>query len=90
MYAGWVTDLEQRIVEKLEARAETSSICPSEVARDVGDGDTWHDLMDPVRDAARQLVARGVVRATQGDNEVDLDTVKGPIRLRRGTKWDSR
>lgn len=74
MYAGWMTDLEQRIVEKLEARAETSSICPSEVARD----------------SARQLVARGVVRVTQGENEVDLDTVKGPIRLRRGEKWDSR
>lgn len=80
-------ELERRIVEKLEARAETSSICPSEVARDVGDEDTWRDLMDPVRAAAKALVERGVVRITQGDNEVDLDTVKGPIRIRRGPQW---
>lgn len=59
MYADTTADLEQRIVDKLAARAETSSICPSDVARDVGDVG-------------------------------DADSVKGPIRIRRGREWDSR
>lgn len=79
-------DLRRAIVDKLAARAETSSICPSEVARDLG-GDDWRALMDPVRAAAGELVARGVVVITQGDQEVDLATVKGPIRIRRGPQW---
>lgn len=80
-------ELEREIVEKLQARDEASSICPSEVARDVGDADTWRDLMQPVRDAARALAQHGVVRITQGNNEVDIDTAKGPIRIRRGAHW---
>lgn len=80
-------DLRRAIIDKLAARAETSSICPSEVAREHGGGD-WRELMDPVRTAAGELVERGVVRITQGDQEVDLATVKGPIRIRRGPQWD--
>lgn len=45
--------------------------------------------MEPVRQAAGELVDRGVVRITQGDQEVDLATVKGPIRIRRGPQWSS-
>lgn len=81
-------DLRRAIVDKLAARAETSSICPSEVARDLG-GDERRDLLEPVRQAAGELVDRGVVRITQGDQEVDLATVKGPIRIRRGPQWSS-
>ena len=79
-------DLRRAIVDKLAARAEASSICPSEVAREHG-GDDWRDLMDPVRAAAGELVERGIVVITQGDQTVDLATVKGPIRIRRGTQW---
>lgn len=79
-------DLRRAIVDKLAARAETSSICPSEVARDLG-GDEWRDLMEPVRQAAGELVERDVVVITQGDQTVDLATVKGPIRIRRGPQW---
>lgn len=79
-------NLRRAIVDKLAARAETSSICPSEVARDLG-GDEWRDLMDPVRAAAGELVERGVVIITQGDQTVDLATVTGPIRIRRGPQW---
>ena len=71
------------IVEKLAARDASSSICPSEVARELG-GDDWRDLMQPVRDAAQELVRAGTVIITQGSETVDLDTVKGPIRIRRG------
>ena len=66
------------IVEKLTARDASSSICPSEAAR---------DLMQPVRDAAQDLVHSGTVIITQGSDTVDLETVKGPIRIRRGPNW---
>lgn len=79
-------ELGRAIVDKLAVRTETSSICPSEVARDLG-GEEWRDLMEPVRQAAGELVERGVVKITQGDQEVDLATVKGPIRIRRGPQW---
>lgn len=83
-------ELRRGIVDKLAARKPESSICPSDVAREMGAADTWRDLMDPVRRAAADLVAAGIVFITQGDETVDLDTARGPIRIRRGPKWDER
>jgi hypothetical protein len=79
-------DLERRILAMLGSRAPTSTICPSDVARDVAPDD-WRPLMQPVRDAAAQLVARGQVEITQHGEVVNLATVRGPIRIRlpRGT-----
>ncbi|WP_132048083.1 DUF3253 domain-containing protein [Curtobacterium sp. PhB136] len=74
--------LERTIDELLDARALTSSICPSDAARAIG-GDDWRDLMEPARRAARRMVARGEVEITQGGNVVDPSTAKGPIRIRR-------
>lgn len=74
--------LEQKIIELLEQRALTSTICPSDAARAVGDDD-WRDLMDASRSAAGRLVARGEVEITQGGEPVDLATARGPIRIRR-------
>lgn len=77
--------LGEEIVAKLAARKPESSICPSDVARD--HGDDWRDLMDDVRAAAAELAAAGTVIITQGDREVDMAAAKGPIRIRRGPKW---
>jgi len=74
-------DLERRIVQMLASRAPTSTICPSDVARQVAPDD-WRPLMDPVRHAAQRLVDRGEVEITQKGEVVDLATVKGPIRIR--------
>lgn len=74
--------LEATILELLQQRAATSTICPSDAARVVG-GDAWRDLMDPARRAARRLVAAGEVDITQGGQIVDGSTAKGPIRIRR-------
>jgi hypothetical protein len=74
--------LEASILALLAARAPTSTICPSEAARAVG-GDTWRDLMEPARGAARRLVDAGEVQITQGGEVVDPATAKGPIRIRR-------
>lgn len=79
-------DAETRLVEAIRAlvaaRAPESSICPSDAARAVG-GDDWRDLMEPARRAARRLSDDGEVEITQRGKVVDLDTVRGPIRIRR-------
>ena len=75
--------LEDTILDLLAQRARTSTICPSDAARAVGDEDSWRDLMEPARRAARRLVDRGEVEITQGGQAVDPSTAKGPIRIRR-------
>jgi hypothetical protein len=75
-------DLERAILDLLDQRAP-KTICPSDVARKVGTEDGWRDLMDPVRQAAQRLVEREQVEITQRGEVVDLETVKGPVRIRR-------
>jgi DNA-binding GntR family transcriptional regulator len=52
------------------------------VARQVG-GEAWRESLEPVRQAARRLVARGLVVITQRGQVVDPDRARGPIRIRR-------
>ncbi|OJH36484.1 DUF2256 and DUF3253 domain-containing protein [Cystobacter ferrugineus] len=73
--------LERRILEMLATRARGATMCPSEVARAEG-GEDWREWMEPVREAARRLVARGEVEILQGGRVVDPSTARGPIRLR--------
>lgn len=75
--------LEASILELLDGRAASSTICPSDAARAVGTDDRWRDLMEPARRAARRLVAGGEVEITQGGHVVDPSTARGPIRIRR-------
>jgi hypothetical protein len=71
--------LEREIDEMIRGRSTT--ICPSEVARRVG-GDDWRALMEPTRQAARRLVAKGRLEILQRGHVVDPSHAKGPIRLR--------
>ena len=74
---------EADILQLLSARARGATICPSEVARARSpEGEEWRALMEPVREAARRLVAQGRVVITQKGHEVDPSTAKGPIRIR--------
>lgn len=57
-----------------------ATICPSEAARVVG-GKEWRDLMDPAREVASELAETGVIVITQKGEEVDLGSVRGPVRL---------
>jgi len=75
-------ELEASILDLLATRAATATACPSEAARAVG-GDSWRDLMEPARRAARRLVAAGEIDITQGGTVVDPSTARGPIRLRK-------
>ncbi|MEV6576179.1 DUF3253 domain-containing protein [Streptomyces sp. NPDC051577] len=77
--------LERAILELLERRAPTATICPSDAARAVyaGDDDGWRALMEPARSAAQRLVEAGEVEITQAGRPVDPATARGPIRIRR-------
>ncbi len=81
-------DLEKAILDLLERRGPTASICPSDAARAVytGDGDGWRELMEPARQAARRLVASGEVEITQGGRPVEPAEARGPIRIRTRTR----
>ncbi|MFS8197546.1 DUF3253 domain-containing protein [Streptomyces sp. CWNU-52B] len=77
--------LERAVLELLDHRAPTSTICLSDAARAVRtkeDGD-WRDLMEPARRAARRLVDAGEVEITQGGRPVEPSEARGPIRIRR-------
>ncbi|CAN5269567.1 DUF3253 domain-containing protein [Rhodococcus qingshengii] len=74
-------ELAAKIRELLSARSAESSICPSDVAR-AATPDNWRPLMEPVREAARHMVAHGEVQITQGGEVVDPESVRGPIRIR--------
>ncbi len=77
------SELERTILRLLDQRAATSTICPSDAARAVGDEDSWRSLMDLAREAAGRLVRSGEVEITQRGEVVDLSTATGPIRIRR-------
>jgi predicted nucleic acid-binding Zn ribbon protein len=78
--------LEERILALLGARPAAATICPSEVAREAAED--WRPWMEPVRRAARRLVARGLVEIRQKGRVVDPSTARGPIRLGRGPEFD--
>jgi len=73
-------ELEALILAMLESRPRSASVCPSDVARQA-DTD-WRPLMEPVRRAARRLVAEGRVEICQGGRVVDPSHARGPIRIR--------
>ncbi|MFG2621375.1 DUF3253 domain-containing protein [Streptomyces sp. NPDC048507] len=77
--------LERAVLELLERRGPSATICPSDAARAAytGGGDGWRALMEPVRRAARRLAESGEVDITQGGRRVDPATARGPIRIRR-------
>lgn len=67
------------ILDRIAARGQGRTICPSEVARALAAD--WRPLMPDVRDAAAVLVAEGRIVATQRRRPVDPRTARGPIRL---------
>ena len=69
------------MLDLLNKRGVGKSICPGEVARQLAGSDAWRELMDPVREVARQLARRGVLVITQRGNVVEPDNFSGPVRL---------
>ncbi len=75
-------ELEAALVARADRAAAGATFCPSEVARAIRPDD-WRPLMEPVRRAARRLVAAGSLDMLQRGRIVDPSTARGPIRLRR-------
>lgn len=62
-------------------RGADKTICPSEVARSLFDTQ-WRKHMDEVRQAAIVLQQKGKVLITQKGEPVDVNHIKGPIRIK--------
>ena len=73
--------LERIILELLQNRSRTSSICPSEAARKMVPED-WQKWMEATRQAARRLAIQGQIEITQKGRPVPHLNFKGPIRLK--------
>ncbi|UPG71646.1 DUF3253 domain-containing protein [Roseomonas gilardii subsp. gilardii] len=80
----------ERIAESIRRlatqRGAEKSICPSEVARELG-GESWRSLMRPVRDTALELARRGEIEVLRKGKPVEPGPkghgdVRGVIRLR--------
>ena len=75
-------DIERTIASLLARRAPGATICPSEAARALAGDAAFRELMEPVREAARAMAARGELEVSQGGRVVDPVHARGPIRLR--------
>ena len=75
-------DARKAILDLLADRDPGRTICPSEAARVLGGDDGFRPLMPVVRDAAHTLADAGRIEVTQRGRRVDIDTARGPIRLR--------
>jgi Protein of unknown function (DUF3253) len=69
------------ILDLLAERDPGKTICPSEAARVVAGDSDFRPYMEPVREAAGQLADAGRIEVTQKGRQVDVTTVRGPIRL---------
>ncbi|MFC7430013.1 MULTISPECIES: DUF3253 domain-containing protein [unclassified Agrococcus] len=76
-------ELERTMLRLVDERAPDRTICPSDVARAVGEPDSWRDLMDATRAVAARLADAGEVEVTQRGAVVDVRTARGPVRIRR-------
>jgi len=93
-----ITEVKQKMNELLSKLTSSSStICPSQIARGLNKDypakyPDWRAMMDPVRDIVWEEVRKGTVEVTQGGEVRSLEEregLKGPIRVRRGEKWNS-
>jgi hypothetical protein len=86
--------LTSRLNELLSKREHPKTICPSEVARSLSkeelgfcNATNWRDLMPRIRELAWERRCKGELEVLQKgevlDEEVALENVRGPIRLRR-------
>jgi hypothetical protein len=78
-------DIRDDILRLLMSLKKGESICPSDAARQFGS--KWRQYMTSVREVAADLVRDGLIQVTQrGDvvdvDERDLESIRGPIRLR--------
>ena len=77
--------LEEAILALLRARTRKATIAPRDAARAVRPDDvagSWRALLEPARNAARRLAARGLVEIIQDGRVVDPSSARGTLKLR--------
>jgi hypothetical protein len=79
-----VSEADHRLEERLRSLLARSprGVGDVEVARAVDPVD-WRAQLEPVRRAARRLVAAGAAEIVQGGRVVDPSTAAGPLTVRR-------
>ncbi|RFZ95232.1 DUF3253 domain-containing protein [Mucilaginibacter conchicola] len=73
--------IKQTILTMAAQRAPYKTVCPSEIACAMFPED-WRKHMDEVRVAAIELQKAGEVTITQKGKPVDVDRIKGPVRIK--------
>jgi len=74
-------DIPNAVLSLARERGPGKSTCPSEIARLLFPQD-WRNQMKAVRDVAIDLHKQGRVIITQKGKSVDVDRIKGPIRIK--------
>jgi hypothetical protein len=85
--------IQQHLDRLLKARVSPKTICPSEVARALSSADLhgldlqeWRDAMPTIRERVWEMRDQGLIEILQKgevlSNDVGLQDVKGPIRVR--------
>ena len=74
-------DISETILSVETQRGTDKSTCPSEIARMMFPGD-WRKHMQEVRDVAIDLHRSKKVVITQKGEPVDVDHIKGPVRIK--------
>lgn len=75
-------------INALLRHRDTSTICPSDVARVIG-GENWRQRMEDVRRVAASLAEAEQVVVTQRGEAVNLASAKGPVRIGKGEAFDA-
>ncbi len=74
--------LQETMLRILQNRKQGATCCPSEIPRSLPLAD-WRAWMEPTRRVAQRLAREGVIDILQrGAIVPDLDSIRGPIRLR--------
>lgn len=73
--------IRETILQMASERGAAKSTCPSEIARALFPED-WRRHMAEVRDEAIDLHKQGRVLITQKGLPMDVDHIKGPVRIK--------
>lgn len=76
-----LAEIADAILAVSAARGAEKTTCPSEIARMLFPGD-WRKYMDNVVEVAVRLQRSGKVVITQKGLPVDVDQIRGPIRIK--------
>jgi len=81
LYMQEYTEIYETIISIATHRGPEKSTCPSEIARRLFPDD-WREHMKNILDAAIDLHHQGKVVITQKGGPIDVNHIKGPVRIK--------